>query len=167
MRIKYNEQNIILPDLRLINIFQNNSNYKGLEEMLDYYFGKKKKSKCSVKGNENYPISCNEMNYIYFENNLNMISDNLELKPKSFLNGSLEEFVKANQNDFNTLESIRNNVRNFRTDQGFYKIQKILDRGLQCHCSLEFTDFPYSSILSMLSFKCDGIPEEKKTNDAI
>ena len=40
MRIKYNEQNIILPDLRLINIFQNNSNYKGLEEMLDYYFGK-------------------------------------------------------------------------------------------------------------------------------
>ncbi len=118
--------------------------------------------------------------------------DNLELKPKSFLNGSLEEFVKANQNDFNTLESIRNNVRNFRTDQGFYKIQKILDRGLQCHCSLEFrtdqgfykiqkildrglqchcslefTDFPYSSILSMLSFKCDGIPEEKKTNDAI
>ena len=162
MRIEYNEQNIILPDLRLINIFQNNSNYKGLEEMLDYYFGKKKKSKCSVKGNENHPISCNEMNYIYLENNLNMISDNLELKPKSFLNGSLEEFVKANQNDFNTLESIRNNVRNFRTDQGFYKIQKILERGLQCHCSLEFTDFPYSSILSMLSFKCDGIPEEKK-----
>ena len=40
MRIEYNEQNIILPDLRLINIFQNNSNYKGLEEMLDYYFGK-------------------------------------------------------------------------------------------------------------------------------
>ena len=44
MRIEYNERNIILPDLRLINIFQNNSNYKGLEEMLDYYFGKKKKS---------------------------------------------------------------------------------------------------------------------------
>ena len=66
MRIEYNEQNIILPDLRLINIFQNNSNYKGLEEMLDYYFGKKKKSKCSVKGNENYPISSNEMNYIYW-----------------------------------------------------------------------------------------------------
>lgn len=83
MRIEYNEQNIILPDLRLINIFQNNSNYKKLEEMLDYYFGKKKKAKCSVKGNENYPIPCNEMNYIYLENNSNMILDNLELKPKS------------------------------------------------------------------------------------
>lgn len=42
MRIEYNEQNIILPDLRLINIFQNNSNYKGLEEMLDYYLEKEK-----------------------------------------------------------------------------------------------------------------------------
>ena len=32
MRIEYNEQNIILPDLRLINIFQNNSNYIILEK---------------------------------------------------------------------------------------------------------------------------------------
>lgn len=64
------------------------------------------------------------MNYIYLDNDLSMISDNLELKPKSFLNGSLEEFVKANQNDFNTLESIRNNVRNFRTDQGFIRFKK-------------------------------------------
>ena len=50
MRIKYNEQNIILPDLRLINIFQNNSNYKGLEEMLDYYFGKRKSQSALSKG---------------------------------------------------------------------------------------------------------------------
>ena len=49
MRIEYNEQNIILPDLRLINIFQNNSNYKGLEEMLDYYFGKDTFNKLGYK----------------------------------------------------------------------------------------------------------------------
>lgn len=162
MRIEYNEQNIVLPDLRLINVFQNNNSYKKLEEMLAYYFGKKKKSKCSVKGNENFPISCNEMNYVCYEKNLNIIADNLDLKPKSFLNESLETFIKTNPTDFYTLESIRNNVKNLRTDQGFFKIKRILERGLQCHYSLEFTDFPYSYILSMLSFKCDGISEEKK-----
>ena len=38
MRIEYSEQNIILPDLRLINIFQNNCNYKNLEEILYLIF---------------------------------------------------------------------------------------------------------------------------------
>ena len=87
-------------------------------------FVKKKRNYCKVLDSENQSIKPTELNFIYYPCGSD-INSNFEFGTKSIFNIETTNLIQENENDFKSLEFIREGLRNLTTDHGMYKLREI------------------------------------------
>lgn len=119
-------------------------------------FVKKKRNYCKVLDSENQSIKPTELNFIYYPYGSD-INSNFEFGTKSIFNIETTNLIQENENDFKSLEFIREGLRNLTTDHGMYKLREILTRNIECNINFEMSNFDVSKFLSMLDISLDDV----------
>lgn len=119
-------------------------------------FVKKKRNYCKVLDSENQSIKPTELNFIYYPYGSD-INSNFEFGTKSIFNIETTNLIQENENDFKSLEFIREGLRNLTTDHGMYRLREILTRNIECNINFEMSNFDVSKFLSMLDISLDDV----------
>lgn len=123
---------------------------KNLSALLTNYFVRKKKNSCVVLDEEGDLIKNEDVSYIYIPSTEDLL-DIFEMKPKTVLNSEITEFINENQDSFRTVEEIRNLYYELLTDNGMYRLRKIMGNGIDIHAEFEIDDFNLSRLLQTLA----------------
>lgn len=160
MKIIYNESTYLVPENNIINVISN-TNQNQLIECLDMYFNKHKKNYCKIYDCMNHEILPNEATFIYipFEQE---VEQNFLLKPKSFLNCEISNFIEENTLEFSTFEKIRDLLKECSSDRGMFTLNKILGHEIHHELKFQLNNFDIHHLVSMLEidikdFSCSDV----------
>ena len=120
-------------------------------EILDLmfsYFGQKKKTKCIVLDEDDNLISPTDAEIIYLGKM--DISTEFDFKPKTVMNAELTSFITNNAEMFESIDVIRDGMKELITDRGMYKLNHILTNGTDIILKFDAGNFDASKILQNL-----------------
>lgn len=129
---------------------------KNLIEYLTNYFVRKKKNTCIVLDEDGDLIKNDEVELIYVPSTENLI-DIFEMKPKTMLNTEITDFINTNQICFKSVEAIRNLSYELLTDNGMYKLKKIMQRGTDIKIEYDIDDFNVSRLVQMIGINIERL----------
>lgn len=134
---------------------------ENLNELLTNYFVRKKKNSCIVLDEDGDLIKNDDVSYIHVASTEDLL-DVFEMKPKTLLNSELTEFINKNQECFKSIEEIRNQSHELLTDNGMYKLKKILGRGIDSEVEFEIDDFNVSRLLQTLALNVERLTRQQQ-----
>lgn len=152
MKIMNNNNTFILPLDNLVVLAVNNNNYHVFIQLLEQYFGKKRKLDILVYDDANETIEPKDIDIIHIPWN-DKLSD---ITKKSVIGEDLIKVMESNSDMFRSVDLIRKGLRQLETDSGMYKITKILSCGLEDIVTLKSRGIEISSIVDFLSFDTEG-----------
>lgn len=161
MKIKTEDETFIIPDSDKPLLIEFNGHKGTVIDCLSSLFVQKKKNKCRVFDDAGEEIRTGEANFIYIPNDIS-VENNMNLKNKSILNSSLTEFIQDNPDDFLSIETIREGLKEISTDKGMYKILRIMTNGLNTFLSIDFDHLNISSLLENLVFENYSLSKDEK-----
>ena len=161
MKVIHEESIYILPDNQRIVILVQNENITDLLDCLINAFVKKKRNYCKIYDENNDVVDFGAIEFIYYPYTT-MIDSNFQLSSKSFFNLEFTKLIEENIKDFSSIEKIRENLFECRTDVGFYKFRKILTKGLNVNIDFGLNEFNISLLLSMLQISTDNLSDDIK-----
>ena len=148
MKIVKDNEVFILPETEKINILVNNENLLKVLECFEQFFVKKKNSYCQIYDDNGNRIKTREISFVNVP--IASIDDNLDLKKKSSLNNEIVEIINANQEKFQSVESIRQNLRDFLSDVGAIDIMRIVNYGIKEKLNLEVEELNLQDIVQIV-----------------
>lgn len=160
MKIVKDNEVFILPETEKINILVNNENLLKVLECFEQFFVKKKNSYCQIYDDNGNRIKTREISFVNVP--IASIDDNLDLKKKSSLNNEIVEIINANQEKFQSVESIRQNLRDFLSDVGAIDIMRIVNYGIKEKLNLEVEELNLQDIVQMLKIDCEELSIQSK-----
>lgn len=133
------------------------SNYtEDIINCFNSYFVNKKKNKCVILDEEDDLIKFNDVAFIYIPNNEDL-KQIFNLKPKTLVNNELTAFIENNQEMFSSIENIREQLIELFTDQGMFKIKKIMQHNIDGKISFIIDDFDVARILQSISIDVEQL----------
>lgn len=123
---------------------------------LSSYFINKKKTKCVILDNEEDLIKYNDVAFIYIPNNED-IKQVFSLKPKTLINSELTIFIENNQEMFSSIENVREQLIELLTDQGMFKLRKIMQQNIENEIKFTVDDFDITRILQSISIDIEEL----------
>lgn len=130
-------------------------------QSLTQFFGAKKKNKCIVSDERRENINCDEFEFIYVPY-LSSIENNFEFKPKSMFNIEMTNFILENPRMFLSYDRMRENFLDSLTDEGMYKLEKIINSDIYQKVHIDIGDFNLSNIVQMLEISTEDMSESQK-----
>lgn len=127
---------------------------KNLVEYLTNYFVRKKKNTCVVLDEDGDLIKNDDVAFVYIPSTENLL-DIFEMKPKTMINSEITEFINTNQNHFRSIEAIRNLSYELLTDNGMFKLKKIMQNGTDINIEYDIDDFNISRLIQMLGINIE------------
>lgn len=161
MKLIKDDKVYLFPEEDTCVILVDNKASKQFVDCLYDFFGRKKKNTCRIIGDDGQPVLINEFNFIWISEDISLDS-NMELKSKSILNQELTRVIEENPEMFTSIDSIRNDLHELLTDQGFFKIKRIIAEGVDVNVDFGLNDFNVSKLLEMLSVKYDNLSDTQK-----
>lgn len=134
---------------------------KNLNELLTNYFVRKKKNSCIVLDEDGDLIKNEDASYIYISSTEDLL-DIFEMKPKTILNTEITDFINTNQDSFRTIEEIRNLSYELLTDNGMYRLKKIMGNGIDNNIEFEIDDFNVSRLLQTLALNIERLSKQQQ-----
>ena len=133
------------------------SNYtEDIINCFNSYFVNKKKNKCVILDEEDDLIKFNDVAFIYIPNNEDL-KQIFNLKPKTLVNNELTAFIGNNQEMFSSIENIREQLIELFTDQGMFKIKKIMQHNIDGKINFIMDDFDVARILQSISIDIEQL----------
>ncbi len=123
---------------------------------LTSYFINKKKSKCVILDDEEDLIKYNDVAFIYIPNNEDL-KQVFSLKPKTLINNELTIFIENNQEMFSSIENVREQLIELLTDQGMFKLRKIMQKNIDNEIKFTVDDFDITRILQSISIDAEEL----------
>ena len=160
MKIIHEESVYLIPEDNNIVVLAG-AKQKDIIDCFINQFVKKKRNYCKVLDSENQLIKPTELNFIYYPYGSD-INSNFEFGTKSIFNIETTNLIQENENDFKSIETIREGLRSLTTDHGMYKLREILTRNIECNVNVEMSNFDMSKLLSMLDINVDDISADKQ-----
>lgn len=161
MKLIKDDKVYLFPEEDTCVILVDNKASKQFVDCLYDFFGRKKKNTCRIVSDDGQIILPSELNFIWINNDVSLES-NMELKSKSIFNQELTKLIEENQEMFFSVDHVRNDIHGLLTDRGFFKIEKILSKGIIGQVDFELSDFNVSKLLEMLSIRQDDLNDTKK-----
>lgn len=134
---------------------------KNLVEYLTNYFVRKKKNTCIVLDEDGDLIKNDDVVFIYIPSTENLL-DIFEMKPKTMMNSEMTEFINTNQNYFRSIEAIRNLSYELLTDNGMFKLKKIMQNGTDINIEYDIDDFNISRLIQMLGINIERLTVQQQ-----
>lgn len=134
---------------------------KNLVEYLTNYFVRKKKNTCIVLDEDGDLIKNDDIVFIYIPSTENLL-DIFEMKPKTMMNSEMTEFINTNQNYFRSIEAIRNLSYELLTDNGMFKLKKIMQNGTDINIEYDIDDFNISRLIQMLGINIERLTVQQQ-----
>lgn len=134
---------------------------KNLVEYLTNYFVRKKKNTCIVLDEDGDLIKNDDVVFIYIPSTENLL-DIFEMKPKTMMNSEITEFINTNQNYFRSIEAIRNLSYELLTDNGMFKLKKIMQNGTDINIEYDIDDFNISRLIQMLGINIERLTVQQQ-----
>ncbi len=159
MKIKSDENIYIIPIEN--GICSIASDY--LNDMIDCltsYFVNRKKNKCVIVDAEDDLIKYDDVSFVYIPRDIDL-KQIFEFKPKTLINSEFSEFIENNQEMFKSIEMLREQIIELLTDQGMYKLKKIMQQNLNCDLQFMIDDFDISRFLQSISIDAEELSEQK------
>ena len=161
MKIKTEEETFIIHDSDKPLLIEFNGNKDEVIDCLSSIFVQKKRNRCRAFDDSGEEIRYGDANFIYVPKDVS-IDNNMNLRSKSITNSTITELMQNNPDDFLSIETIREGIKELVTDKGMYKILKIMTKGLYTPLSIDFDHINISSILECLLFECQGLTKTEK-----
>lgn len=133
-----------------------------LIDCLDLYFSKKKKNKCLVLNDDNENILNTDYHFIYVPYNDGSVDNNFQFKQKSIMNSEVANIIVSNQQNFLSIERMREELHSLLTDDGIYKLSAILNLGLTHKVSFDVSEFSVNAILQFLEIQTEELTISEK-----
>lgn len=134
---------------------------KNLIEYLTNYFVRKKKNICVVLDEEGDLVKNEDVAFIYVPSTENLL-DVFEMKPKTMMNSEITEFINANQDNFRSVEAIRNLSYELLTDNGMFRLKKIMQNGTAINIEYDVDDFDVSRLLQMIEINIERLTVQQQ-----
>lgn len=149
MIIKTNEDIFILPDKGLHLLICEPYTQK-IIQCFSTFLIQKKKTHCLILDSNNEMIDFKSAAFIYISAE-ESVETWFDFKPKTLLNNEISTFITHNEDMFETVQTIREDLQELLTDKGFYEIYRILKKDLSIKLDIEKTGFEISKLLQMFS----------------
>lgn len=127
------------------------TNYqKEIIECYQSYFVSKKKTKCLFYNDDGEIMNMNDINFIYLSDDVSY-ENNLNFKNKTIFNNEVSQLINNNPELFLSLEKARNELNSLSTDTGIFKLQKILNLGINKRVQFDLKDFDINIALQLFN----------------
>lgn len=161
MKIVHDEGTFLLPESNQINLLVSGNHKKKLTECLENYLVQKKKAKCIIYDEEGDVIDSKKMSYISISREIDY-SANYAFKPKSLFNTEFSEIIRQNPERFLSMERARESLNGLTSDDGTYKLLRILNYGLTHSVRIDADNFMVEGIIQMLSVNTEELSNEER-----
>ena len=160
MKIIKDNDIFIFPEKEKINILVNNNDDEIFIDCIEQFFSKKKSGYCQIYDGAGNRMKSSDLDFIYIPSSV--IEDNMELKRKSILNSEIVEFIKENEEKFQSIEMIRKALKNMLSDSGMYDVSRILGYGLERNVNIEIDELNLFDIVQMLKLTYEELSSSEK-----
>lgn len=161
MKINSGDHTFMIPVQSGLHILYESNHKNEFVDCMNSYFVQKKKTKCIVKDDEDELIAPKSAEFIYLSSKEDL-SSVFDFKQKTLLNTELEKFIGENPQMYQSVEYIRNDLRELLTDQGMFKFMNILINGLAIDVNINTTNFTVSKILQSLSVDIEELTKQEQ-----
>lgn len=161
MKMIKNDSVFIIPEYESIILLIMNQCGKKVIQNLQEFFGKKKKNACKLISDDGEIILPNDYNFIYIPYDTS-IDNNLDLKEKTTMNVELTKFIEENPEMFTSMDRLRNNIHELKTDIGMYRLYKIMKTGIIHDIKCQVQNIDISKLLSFYTLNNDELLESEK-----
>lgn len=128
-------------------------------ELIFSYFGQKKKTKCIVLDEDDNLISPMDAEIIYLGKK--DISAEFDFKPKTDMNAELTAFITNNTEMFESIDVIRDGMKELITDMGMYRLNHILTTGTDISLKFDAGNFDVSKIFQNLRIDVEEMSDQQ------
>lgn len=121
-----------------------------LISLLQDYFGKKKKNACSVNNEQGESLTPKEYLFVDVPFSTPLTNEEGALLSNKPLSQIIEKSIEQNEDLFQSISKIRENIHELTTDKGAYKLNKMMSFGLERTQSISHHSIHIPSITNMI-----------------